>query len=90
MIDYEAALDAFVVAQAQTTYGVYHPKTGQLIMEAMIRAVVAAALGDESLYRSNVPETVDPYVHSDTSLIQHLVDGGSLVWVWPEVTDGEG
>ncbi len=31
------------------------------------------------LYRDNVPEQVEPYVHVDRSLIQQLVDDGSLV-----------
>ena len=30
------------------------------------------------MYRETVPEVVEPYVHSDTSLIQRLVDSGSL------------
>ena len=30
------------------------------------------------MYRATVPEVVEPYVHSDTSLIQRLVDSGSL------------
>lgn len=33
----------------------------------------------EPSWRENVPEMVDPYVHSDTSLIQQLVDRGSLI-----------
>jgi len=36
-----------------------------------------------NLYRSEVPQVVDPYVHSDTSLIQQLIDNGSLVPVEP-------
>ena len=55
------------------------------------RRLIETALGDEPLYRSTVPEMVEPYVHSDTSLIQHLVDAGSLVRVWPlGVNGGEG
>ena len=30
------------------------------------------------MYRETVPDMVDPYVHSDTSLIQQLVDRDSL------------
>ncbi|KKL22624.1 hypothetical protein LCGC14_2433610, partial [marine sediment metagenome] len=36
-------------------------------------------MSDLTTYRTAVPEMVDPYVHSDTSLIQQLVDSGSLV-----------
>ena len=32
----------------------------------------------EPNWRKTVPEVVEPYVHSDTSLIQRLVDSGSL------------
>jgi len=42
--DYEAALDAFALAQAQVADGVYHPKVGEQIRQSMIRSVVDAAL----------------------------------------------
>ena len=87
MIDYEAALDAFVVAQAQVTNGVYHPKTGQLIMEAMIRAVVAAALGDEPLFSRKLACDDRAWQcrqgsHDDYRCCEYTQ-------MWPEVTDDE-
>jgi hypothetical protein len=79
MIDYEAALDAFVLAQAQLTNGVYHPKTGQLIREAMIRAVVAAALGDTVLYREATE------LEWETGRCSSI----SVVRVWPKEDNDE-
>ena len=87
MIDYEAALDAFVVAQAQVTNGVYHPKTGQLIMEAMIRAVVAAALGDTVLYRGCEHEVNETLCNV---MCEAYVRGDGMVQVWPEEASNEG
>ena len=36
-------------------------------------------MSDPTTYRKAVPAMVEPYNHSDTSLIQQLVDRGSLV-----------
>ena len=49
------------------------PVVGQLVPDDTIP--------DGDLYVSAIPELVEPYVHSDISLLQMLVDDGSLVKV---------